>query len=164
TVGAQGARRRRRFGSGRGRFGAAERRAAATPRECARAPRRGESRCPGAERCAPPRSRGSAGAPADRARRRPQPPLLEPPRRPAAAVETDYLRGIAPRGPEMPGYSLGAFFFRDDETPMGESTYETRTPAPPEIDAHNVQLPQGALTRDADGFRFRYSARDVKPL
>ena len=83
---------------------------------------------------------------------------------PGDAVETDYLRGIAPRGPEMPGYSLGAFFFRDDETPMGESTYETRTPAPPEIDAHNVQLPQGALTRDADGFRFRYSARDVKPL
>ena len=72
---------------------------------------------------------------------------------PGDAVETDYLRGIAPRGPEMPGYSLGAFFFRDDETPMGESTYETRTPAPPEIDAHNVQLPQGALTRDADGFR-----------
>jgi hypothetical protein len=83
---------------------------------------------------------------------------------PGDAVETDYLRGIAPRGPEMPGYALGAFFFRDDETPMGESTYETRTPAPPEIDAHNLQLPQGALTRDADGFRFHHSARDVKPL
>src|SRR5205823_683749 len=80
------------------------------------------------------------------------------------AVQIDYLRGIAPRGPEMPGYSLGAFFFRDDETPMGESTYEARTPAPPEVDAHNLQLPQDALTRDADGFRFRYSARDVKPL
>ena len=83
---------------------------------------------------------------------------------PGDAVEIDYLRGLAPRGPDMPGYSLGAFFFRDDETPMGESTYEVRTPAAPEIDAHNLELPPGTLTRDGDGLRFRYSARDVKPL
>jgi len=83
---------------------------------------------------------------------------------PGDAVEIDYLRGLPPRGPDMPGYSLGAFFFRDDETPMGESTYEVRTPAAPEIDAHNLELPPGSLTRDGDGFRFRYSARDVKAL
>src|SRR6266478_5366723 len=72
---------------------------------------------------------------------------------PGDAVEIDYLRGLPPRGPDMPGYSLGAFFFRDDETPMA-----------PEIDAHNLELPPGSLTRDGDGFRFRYSARDVKAL
>jgi hypothetical protein len=83
---------------------------------------------------------------------------------PGDAVETDYLRGLAPRGPDLPGYSLGAFFFRDDETPMAESTYEARTPSPPEVDPHNLQLPPGAVSREGDGFRFRYSARDVKPL
>ena len=83
---------------------------------------------------------------------------------PGDAVEIDYLRGISPRGPDMPGYSLGAFYFRDDETPMGDSTYEVRAPAPPEIDAHNLRLPQDAVQRDGDSFRFRHSARDVKPL
>jgi tetratricopeptide (TPR) repeat protein len=83
---------------------------------------------------------------------------------PGDAVEIDYLRGLSPRGPDMPGYSLGAFFFRDDETPMGESTYEVRTPVAPEVDAHNFDLPPPALAREGDGFRFRYSTRDVKPL
>src|SRR5207302_3093739 len=83
---------------------------------------------------------------------------------PGDAVEIDYLRGISPRGPDMPGYSLGAFFFRDDETPMGESTYEVRAPAPPEIDAHNLDLPKDAIQPDGNSFRFRYSAHDVKPL
>jgi len=83
---------------------------------------------------------------------------------PGDAVEIDYLRGIAPRGADMPGYTLGTFFFRDDETPMGESTYEVRTPAQPEVDAHNLQLPAASLSRQGDGYRFRYSARDVKPL
>ena len=83
---------------------------------------------------------------------------------PGDAVEIDYLRGISPRGPDMPGYSLGAFYFRDDETPMGDSTYEVRAPAPPEIDAHNLRLPQDAVQRDGDSFRFRHFARDVKPL
>lgn len=83
---------------------------------------------------------------------------------PGDAVEIDYLRGISPRGPDMPGYTLGAFFFRDDETPMVESTYEVRTPAPPEVDAHNLRLPEGALAKEGDGYRFRHSARDVKPL
>jgi hypothetical protein len=83
---------------------------------------------------------------------------------PGDAVEIDYLRGLSPRGPDMPGYSLGAFFFRDDETPMGESTYEVRAPAPLEIDAHNLSLPQDAVRQDGDSFRFRHSARDVKPL
>ena len=83
---------------------------------------------------------------------------------PGDAVEIDWIRGLTPRGPDMPGYSLGAFFFRDDETPMVESTYEVRTPTPPEVDAHNLQLPAGALEREGGGFRFRYSARDVKAL
>ena len=83
---------------------------------------------------------------------------------PGDAVEIDYLRAVAPRGPDMPGYSLGGFFFRDDETPMSETTYEVRAPARPEVDPHNLTLPADALARDGDGFRFRYSARDVKPL
>lgn len=83
---------------------------------------------------------------------------------PGDAIEIDYLRGISPRGPDMPGYTLGTFFFRDDETPMTESTYEVRTPSLPEVDAHNLRLPAEALTREGDGYRFRYSARDVKPL
>src|SRR5439155_12252691 len=36
---------------------------------------------------------------------------------PGDAVEIDYLRAYAPRGPEAPGTTFGAFFFRDDETP-----------------------------------------------
>ncbi|HET7786318.1 MAG TPA: DUF3857 domain-containing protein [Myxococcales bacterium] len=83
---------------------------------------------------------------------------------PGDAVEVDYLRGLGPRGPDLPGYTLGAFYFRDDETPMVESSYEVRAPAPVEVDAHNFQLPPGALTREGDEARFRYTARDVKPL
>ncbi|HEX9577274.1 MAG TPA: hypothetical protein VF993_05940, partial [Myxococcales bacterium] len=81
---------------------------------------------------------------------------------PGDAVETDYLRGIAPRGPEMPGFALSGFFFRDEETPMRESTYEVLGPLPLEVDAHNLQLPSDAFTQDRT--RFRYSARDVVPL
>ena len=83
---------------------------------------------------------------------------------PGDAVEVDYLRGLGPRGPDLPGYTLGSFFFRDDETAMVESTYEVRAPAPIEVDAHHLQLPPDALTRDGDEARFRYSARDVKAL
>jgi hypothetical protein len=83
---------------------------------------------------------------------------------PGDAVEIDYLRGISPRGPEMPGYTLSGFFFRDDETPMGETTYEVVAPGPLDVDAHNLQLPQDALARDGQSTRFRYSARDVPPL
>ena len=83
---------------------------------------------------------------------------------PGDAVEIDYLRGISPRGPEMPGYTLGGFFFRDDETPMGETTYEVVAPGPLDVDAHNLQLPKDALARDGQSTRFRYSARDVPPL
>jgi tetratricopeptide (TPR) repeat protein len=80
---------------------------------------------------------------------------------PGDAVETDYLRGIAPRGPEMPGFTLSGFFFRDEETPMGESTYECLAPSPIEVDAHNLVLPPDALAQDR--LHFRYSARDVVP-
>src|SRR5207253_3668697 len=48
---------------------------------------------------------------------------------PRDSVEIDYLRGISPRGPDLPGYALSAFFFRDDETPMAETTYEVVAPA-----------------------------------
>jgi hypothetical protein len=83
---------------------------------------------------------------------------------PGDAVEIDYLRGLAPRGPELPGYALGAFFFRDDETPLAESTYEVLAPAPFDLDAHNLTLPQGALVQDGEATRFRYTARNVTPL
>jgi len=83
---------------------------------------------------------------------------------PGDAVEVDYLRGLGPRGPDLPGYSLGAFYFRDDETPMGESTYEVRTPGPVDVDVHNLVLPPGTMARDGAGMRFLYVARDVKPL
>jgi hypothetical protein len=83
---------------------------------------------------------------------------------PGDAVEIDYLRGFAPRGPELPGYSLAAFFFRDDETPLAESTYEVHSPGPFDVDAHNLTLPKDAIVRGGDGERFRYSARNVTPL
>jgi len=83
---------------------------------------------------------------------------------PGDAVETDYLRGLAPRGPEMPGFTLGSFYFRDDETPMIESTYEVRAPSAFEIDAHHLQLPNDAVTRDGEDLRFRTTARNVAPL
>lgn len=83
---------------------------------------------------------------------------------PGDAVETDYLRGLAPRGPEMPGYTLGAFYFRDDETPMSESTYEVRAPGGFEVDAHHLQMPADAVARDGEDLHFRYTARNVAPL
>jgi hypothetical protein len=39
-----------------------------------------------------------------------------------------------------------------------------RAPAPLEVDAHHLQLPPDALTREGDEARFRYAARDVKAL
>lgn len=80
------------------------------------------------------------------------------------AVEIDYLRPVSPRGPEIPGYTLGAFFFRDDETPMGESTYEVRAPAALGLvaDQHNLRAPEPAL-REGE-LRWSYTARDVSPL
>ena len=83
---------------------------------------------------------------------------------PGDAVEIDYLRGIAPRGPELPGFSPSAFFFRDDETPLAESTYEVLATAPFDVDAHNLTLPPDAVTREGDGQRFRYTVRNVAPL
>jgi len=82
---------------------------------------------------------------------------------PGDAVEIDYLRAIAPRGPELPGVGLGGFFFRDEQTPMVESTYEVRAPAqlPLEVDAHNVKAP--AIEKVAGEQRFRMTARDVAP-
>ena len=83
---------------------------------------------------------------------------------PGDAVEIDYLRGIAPRGPDLPGFSPSAFFFRDDETPLAESTYEVLAPAPFDVDAHNLTLPPDAITREGGGQRFRYTVRNVSPL
>jgi hypothetical protein len=78
---------------------------------------------------------------------------------PGDAVEIDYLRGITPRGPDMPGVTLGAFYFRDDDTAMGESTYEVRAPMPLEADPHNLELPAFAL----QGGHFMFTARNVAP-
>ncbi len=83
---------------------------------------------------------------------------------PGDAVEIDYLRGIAPRGPELPGFAPSAFYFRDDETPLAESTYEVFAPAPFEVDAHNLTLPPGAITREGEGQRFRFTVRNAAPL
>ena len=82
---------------------------------------------------------------------------------PGDAIEIDYLRAIAPRGPELPGIGLGGFFFRDEQTPMVESTYEVRGPAqlPLEVDAHNAAAP--AIEKAAGEQRFRMSARNVAP-
>ena len=82
---------------------------------------------------------------------------------PGDAVEIDYLRPIPPRGPEMPGIALGGFFFRDEQTPMVESTYEVRAPdgVPLEVDAHNVAAPR--IEKIAGEQRLRVTARDVVP-
>jgi len=78
-------------------------------------------------------------------------------------VEIDYLRGIGPRGPDMPGLVIGGFFFRDDETPMLESTYEVRAPAnlSLEVDAHG--LPAEPFQKLATQQSFRKTLRDVPP-
>jgi hypothetical protein len=78
---------------------------------------------------------------------------------PGDAVEIDYLRGVAPRGPDLPGITLGAFYFRDDDTAMGVSEYEVRSAHPLDADVHNLTLPPDAL----QGGRFRYSVHDVPP-
>ena len=83
---------------------------------------------------------------------------------PGDAVELDYLRGIAPRGPALPGFTLSAFFFRDDETPLVESSYEARAPesTPFEVDAHNLtEAPR--LTHEGGELRFAHTAREVRP-
>jgi hypothetical protein len=83
---------------------------------------------------------------------------------PGDAVDIDYLRPVAPRGPEMPGYTLGSFLFRDDETPMRESTYEVRVPAALGLiaDQHNLHAPD---PQQKDGeLRWSHTARDVAPL
>jgi cellulose synthase operon protein C len=88
-------------------------------------------------------------------------PALEP----GDAVEIDYLRPLALRGPDVPGATLAGFFFRDDETPMVESTYEVRAPpgTPLAIDAHGFtadpldKLPDGTV-------RWRRTVRNVAPL
>jgi len=78
-------------------------------------------------------------------------------------VEIDYLRGIAPRGPDLHGLVIGGFFFRDDETPMRESTYEVRAPSdlPLEVDAHHVQVEPFEKTGSSQ--RFLKTVRDVAP-
>ena len=84
---------------------------------------------------------------------------------PGDAVELDYLRGVAPRGPDLPGFSLSAFFFRDEEAPLVETTYEARAPAtvPLEVDAHNLQSSAPKIVRDGGEVRISYGARDVRP-
>ena len=83
---------------------------------------------------------------------------------PGDAVEIDYLHGIGPRGPDMPGVSPGSFFFRDDETPLAETTYEVLSATPLEVDVHNLTLPRDALVQEGDATRFHYTARNVPPL
>ena len=82
---------------------------------------------------------------------------------PGDAIEIDYLRAIAPRGPELPGLTLGAFLFHDDETPMAESTYDLRA-APGvkvELDVQNLQIKPPESR--PDGTRFSHTARAVVP-
>jgi hypothetical protein len=82
---------------------------------------------------------------------------------PGDAVELDYLHGVAPRGPDLPGFSLGAFFFRDEEAPLLETTYEARAPetVPLEVDAHNLQASAPKILREGGEVRISYGARDV---
>ncbi len=77
------------------------------------------------------------------------------------AIEYDYLRDYAPRGPELPGISLGAFFFSDEQTPMLESTYEVRAApgVPLEVDARH--LPPQTITRGPDGQSYRHSEERI---
>src|SRR5438105_5396225 len=59
--------------------------------------------------------------------------------------------------------TLGGFFFRDEETPMVESSYQVR--APPdvalEVDAHNLVAPP--VEKLAGEQRFQFTARNVVP-
>jgi cellulose synthase operon protein C len=82
---------------------------------------------------------------------------------PGDAIEIDYLRPIPPRGPELRGLALGGFFFRDEQTPMVESTYELRAPLglSLEVDAHNTAAPP--IETVAGEQRFRMTVRNVVP-
>jgi cellulose synthase operon protein C len=83
---------------------------------------------------------------------------------PGDAVEVDYLRGFAPRGPELPGFTLDPFFFRDEEIRLGDSTYEVRAPdsLDLQVDAHNLGAPPRLLHAQGET-RFSWSAQDVRP-
>ena len=82
---------------------------------------------------------------------------------PGDVVEIDYLHGLAPRGPDLPGLALGGFFFHDSETPMAESTYEVRAAPgiPLEIDAHQIEV--APVQKSAQGSRFFLSVKAVIP-
>ena len=82
---------------------------------------------------------------------------------PGDAVEIDYLRGLAPRGPELPGWTLGGFYFRDEDTPMGVSSYDVLAPGPLEVDAHGLTLPKDAVTQEGANQHLHYEAHDVAP-
>ncbi|MBS2025226.1 MAG: hypothetical protein JST92_22730, partial [Deltaproteobacteria bacterium] len=79
------------------------------------------------------------------------------------SIEIDWLRAWPARGSDLRGVSMSGFYFLDDETPMLESTYEVRGPStlPLEVDAHHLDAPPPKI--DAEGFHWRYSARDVAP-
>ena len=79
------------------------------------------------------------------------------------AVEIDYLRPVAPRGKDLPGYTLGAFFFRDDETPMVESTYEVRAPASLGLEADPHGIDKEAPRSEGGELRYIHTARNVAP-
>jgi hypothetical protein len=84
---------------------------------------------------------------------------------PGDAVELDYLRGFAPRGPDLPGFTLDPFFFRDDEIRLADSTYEVRAPDSLglQVDAHNLGAPPSLLHAQGET-RFSWTAQDVRPL
>ena len=83
---------------------------------------------------------------------------------PGDAIEIDYLRALPPRGPEVPGQSLGSFFFRDDETELHETSYEVRAPEAIPLEVEARQLKVEPIAKKDGQLRFRYAARDVKPL
>ena len=83
---------------------------------------------------------------------------------PGDAIEVDYLRAFAPRGPELPGLTLGAFFFHDDETPMAESTYDLRAAKGVKLELDVQNLTAAPPQTGPDGTRFSHTARAVIAL
>jgi cellulose synthase operon protein C len=71
------------------------------------------------------------------------------------AVEQEFLLAHASRGPAVPGWTAGAFYYQVNQVPDAFATYTVVAPSGSgmEVDAHNMQAPPVARGKEMDVFR-----------
>jgi cellulose synthase operon protein C len=70
------------------------------------------------------------------------------------AVEQEFLLAHAARGPAVPGWTAGAFYYQVNQVPDAFATYTVLAPADSgmEVDAHNMKAPPVTRGKEADVF------------